>query len=284
LQPARYAAQPCGCPRDGSRSPPSRVSASDQSSCAIVARGRVACWGDNSAGQLGVRADRPLDTIDVGVSRYGAAPVRGVAGAVRVGAAGYRTCALLKTGRVACWGSGSELVSRPRVVLQRARHVIELSADGSCWLQRGGRIACAGDVERAAQQGDPSPRALSAAHCPRALLPADGDGYRLLRAERRRLAGMFTGGMGQFYRLVPRNTIIEAVVSLAEGYPRGISLYESSTAQHYFRLAARRCGARVAVRSWLVVWYSPLQQMAGSTVELWARTRAGFRPWLSVGP
>ena len=76
--------------------------------CAIVDDGRVKCWGDNSAGQLGT--GRRLDILGDEPGEMGdALPfVRLGTGRTAVSlAAGYRsTCALLDNGQIKCWGFG----------------------------------------------------------------------------------------------------------------------------------------------------------------------------------
>lgn len=65
--------------------------------CARLQTGRVMCWGSNAAGQLGPRstaARLPTPTA-----------VRGMADAVDIALGAEHTCALRKTGEVACWGS-----------------------------------------------------------------------------------------------------------------------------------------------------------------------------------
>ena len=71
--------------------------------CALLAEGRVRCWGDNRLGPLGYG-----NTEDVGDDETPAS-----AGDVEVGgpvaalaAGGDHTCALLETSRVRCWGAG----------------------------------------------------------------------------------------------------------------------------------------------------------------------------------
>lgn len=66
-------------------------------SCALLAEGRVACWGDNEHGELGPGIDADAD---VGEHR--------VPGAVGLIANGWRTCARLADGTHTCWGKGFE--------------------------------------------------------------------------------------------------------------------------------------------------------------------------------
>lgn len=70
--------------------------------CAARKSGGVACWGAGGAGQLGdgtVKADAATATPSP-------VTVQGLAtGATGVGAGGEHTCATLKSGSIACWGS-----------------------------------------------------------------------------------------------------------------------------------------------------------------------------------
>lgn len=63
--------------------------------CALLATGRVLCWGSNLYGNLGD-----------GSTRDSAAPVRvaGIDDATALAAGAYYTCALHATGRISCWG------------------------------------------------------------------------------------------------------------------------------------------------------------------------------------
>ena len=66
-------------------------------SCAVLADGRVACWGANWTGQLGI-----------GSTLRSAVPVfTGITNAVGVTAGDAHACALLSTGAVSCWGLNS---------------------------------------------------------------------------------------------------------------------------------------------------------------------------------
>jgi alpha-tubulin suppressor-like RCC1 family protein len=71
------------------------VTAGEAHTCALRTNDRVACWGDNSQGQLGDGS-----TTD----RITPVPVSGLRGALAVAAGSAHTCALRNTGRVLCWG------------------------------------------------------------------------------------------------------------------------------------------------------------------------------------
>ena len=75
------------------------VSAGSTHACAIKADGTVKCWGQNQWGQLGdgSTADKPtpVDVLSLGDT------------AVAISASNVKTCALLASGTVKCWGSSS---------------------------------------------------------------------------------------------------------------------------------------------------------------------------------
>jgi alpha-tubulin suppressor-like RCC1 family protein len=71
------------------------ISARGSHTCAVLAGGEIACWGDNGNGQLGNGATTP-SAVPV--------PVLGVSSAIAVSAGGGYTCALTSTGAVVCWG------------------------------------------------------------------------------------------------------------------------------------------------------------------------------------
>ncbi len=65
-------------------------------SCALLTNGKVKCWGNNSAGQLGDGTTSPhLEAVEV----------LGLGGAATAISAAYgTTCALLANGKIRCWG------------------------------------------------------------------------------------------------------------------------------------------------------------------------------------
>lgn len=66
-------------------------------SCARMQSGRVVCWGGNESGQLGHRSSASV--------RSEPTPVRGVADAVDIALGTAHSCAVRRSGEVACWGN-----------------------------------------------------------------------------------------------------------------------------------------------------------------------------------
>jgi alpha-tubulin suppressor-like RCC1 family protein len=84
----------------GLSGPVNAMAEGDHFQCALLSSGRIQCWGDNSAGQLGIGAISTMETIG--------APVAGIEDAVAVAAGTSHACALLAGGGVSCWGDDSE--------------------------------------------------------------------------------------------------------------------------------------------------------------------------------
>ena len=75
-----------------------QIVAGDRHTCALRTTGEVACWGDNSFGQLGD------GTI---TNRSTSGPVPGLINAAAIDTGGGHTCALPQTGVLSCWGDNS---------------------------------------------------------------------------------------------------------------------------------------------------------------------------------
>ncbi len=75
--------------------------------CARLSTGKVKCWGNNNAGQLGIEStDATRGSLP---GEMEALPeVIGIDNAVSVHAGSYHACALLNDGNVKCWGEGSD--------------------------------------------------------------------------------------------------------------------------------------------------------------------------------
>jgi alpha-tubulin suppressor-like RCC1 family protein len=82
--------------RKGATTPPYRSSA-----CAVLTGGHVACWGENSFGQLGTGASSSVpQTTPVIIPSF--------SGVVAVASAGDFACARTTAGTVYCWGNNAE--------------------------------------------------------------------------------------------------------------------------------------------------------------------------------
>ena len=110
--------------------------------CARDASGQVACWGQNSAGELGdgstVARDEPVQ-------------VRDLTDTIDIAAEYNTTCALHRDGRIECWGdvglraSTFDRSAVPRLILtEPAALDIELGRDHGCVLSRAGLVQCWG--------------------------------------------------------------------------------------------------------------------------------------------
>lgn len=117
-------------------------------SCALVAGGRVSCWGDNRRGQLGDGSD---------IERATPVPVTGLLEpAVLLAAGGRHTCAVMESGIVNCWGDnrfgqigdGSLVVRhRPSPVggIERDVTALALGQSHTCALFSSGIVDCWGN-------------------------------------------------------------------------------------------------------------------------------------------
>ena len=72
------------------------VAQGDSHSCALLATGKVRCWGYNNYGQLGNPANSGNNKTPVDVI--------GLTSVTQIAAGGSHTCAVLTTGNVKCWG------------------------------------------------------------------------------------------------------------------------------------------------------------------------------------
>lgn len=137
------------------------VSAGARHTCAVTADGSVACWGDDAGGQLGpARVPSASDDTEAAVEEQpgvdaDAPGIRIVdlpVPAVAVAAGAQRSCAVLQTREVACWGGlgddalGDDADARAVVVLdlpERSGAVtVSTDDDHTCALLSTGGVAC----------------------------------------------------------------------------------------------------------------------------------------------
>ena len=80
-------------------------------SCASLSNGTAKCWGQNESGRLGIGKTVPAgcydDIVPDGMADYCRlpAPVKGLTNVKTVAAGWLRSCAILTTGELRCWGS-----------------------------------------------------------------------------------------------------------------------------------------------------------------------------------
>ena len=109
--------------------------------------GAVTCWGHNGHGQLGdgtvtMHSDEPVDVV-------------GLTGAVALASGPARTCALLSSGRIKCWGSnvlgglgdGTNIGSAEPVEVVGIADATAIAGGGvhSCAVVGGGNVQCWGN-------------------------------------------------------------------------------------------------------------------------------------------
>ena len=83
--------------------------------CALLTGGTVACWGDNSFGELGGGTMTGPQTCLGGLACSPTpVTVSGLSGVTAIAAGGGQTCAVLAGGTVDCWGDNSLRRARPR--------------------------------------------------------------------------------------------------------------------------------------------------------------------------
>ena len=125
------------------------VAAAADASCALLASGDVACWGAGGRGQLG-SGDLTGRAAPAGVVSLPAKATALAAGA-------HHVCALLASGRIACWGANDSGQlglgdtmdrSRPSLLDAGAARVVAAGGDTTCALVAGGAVLCWGANDR----------------------------------------------------------------------------------------------------------------------------------------
>ena len=151
----------CGSRRAAPRAPAPviDVAVGRSHACALYASGRVRCWGDNRAGQLGDGSTAP---------RAAPVEVAGVDDAVELAVGVEHSCARRRGGGVLCWGGdlydqigdgrpATVAVPSPQAVAG-VDDAVELAAGElhTCARRAGGAVVCWGD-DLEGQLGDGSP-------------------------------------------------------------------------------------------------------------------------------
>ena len=113
----------------------SSVASGDEHSCALKTDATVACWGQNSDGQLGRGA--------VGLPDPTPVTVPGLTGVVAITTGSFHSCAVKNDGTVACWGSnGAKQVSNG-VALAIATPTAVAGITGALAIEAGAYFTCA---------------------------------------------------------------------------------------------------------------------------------------------
>jgi alpha-tubulin suppressor-like RCC1 family protein len=127
--------------------------------CVILTKGRLRCWGDGTSGQLGYGNQ---DTIGDNELPSSVGPISLGAGrkARAVAASEIHTCAILDNGRVRCWGAGLEGIlgyGNPDTIgddelpssagpVRLGGKAVAITASGThtCAILAGGKVRCWG--------------------------------------------------------------------------------------------------------------------------------------------
>jgi alpha-tubulin suppressor-like RCC1 family protein len=121
------------------------LSVGDGHACAVLADGRIQCWGANDFGQLGIGTQAESDVPST---------VAGITGATGVSAGQYGTCAVLMDGTARCWGmntfgrlgDGTMADSSVPVAVSGVTSAVGIctSIDHSCAVLADGTVQCWG--------------------------------------------------------------------------------------------------------------------------------------------
>lgn len=115
--------------------------------CALTRAGTVRCWGNNRDGERGdgTTADQPLPAPGL---------VSGISDAVSVVSGSYHNCAIIKSGRIECWGQNSHGQLGDGTTVNQATPVVVAGVESAtalaagtfhtCALVSGGRAMCWG--------------------------------------------------------------------------------------------------------------------------------------------
>jgi alpha-tubulin suppressor-like RCC1 family protein len=132
------------------------VAAGERHTCALLRTGSVKCWGNGANGRLGdgTTKSRTVPTIITALS----------GGARALAAGSAHTCAVLRTGRVACWGlnahgqlgDGTTKERHSPVEIEGVSGAVAVAAGGShtCALLDSGKVKCWGENGEAGKLGN----------------------------------------------------------------------------------------------------------------------------------
>ncbi|HEU4585058.1 MAG TPA: hypothetical protein VFR95_04875 [Gemmatimonadaceae bacterium] len=125
-----------------------QVSAGDAHTCGLAEDGTAHCWGSNNSGVLGTGSSDPSENA------LEPKPVATTVKFVQIAAAGQRTCALTRLGKMYCWGrawagslgTGDETDQTAPVAVVDSLTFVRLVGgyNHSCGMDREGRVFCWG--------------------------------------------------------------------------------------------------------------------------------------------
>ena len=123
------------------------IALSGEHTCALTRSGDVYCWGKNDLGQIGGPSAAEDTCPDYVLDRGGFYPcqptptrVEAVSGAVRIAVSSGRSCALLASGQLQCWGDVAALSSFASTVSGATS--VALGPEGACVTTGDGELSC----------------------------------------------------------------------------------------------------------------------------------------------
>jgi uncharacterized membrane protein YgcG len=128
----------------------SEIAGGGANTCALLTAGSVECWGMNLYGQLGIGTNTGPQRCDVGFQ--GESPcslspvtVAGISDANGIAVGGDDVCAVLATGGVDCWGSGTTSPAPVNGIASAVEVSLVGAGGGACARLAIGEVDCWGN-------------------------------------------------------------------------------------------------------------------------------------------
>ena len=163
------------------------ISAGEHHTCALTSAGGVKCWGDNSAGELGVGTFGGPEECRGSACSTTPVDVSGLtSGVTAIAAGGYSSCVLTSAGGVKCWGANvigqlgdGTTTNSPTPVgvsgLTSGVKAISVGEGTACALTSAGGVKCWGSNPGDGTTGSTTPVDVSGLTSGVAAISAGGD-------------------------------------------------------------------------------------------------------------
>jgi alpha-tubulin suppressor-like RCC1 family protein len=126
------------------------ISTSSDDTCALLKGGTLKCWGFNQYGELGPGMTYGPNSCDTGDVSFGCSTtpmtVKGITNVIAVSVRPHSTCAVVKNGRVICWGeniSPHSVVAKGFVTMNGVAGATAISGPGDVAVFGADEYACA---------------------------------------------------------------------------------------------------------------------------------------------